>query len=217
MRVLRWLLTLLLLPAAATAQPRRCVGDNPRRTDALEREIRNLYNDATGHRSGVNTAQLAEVIARANALCDEAGSDHALYWLALARYALVNYAEASRQLDAYLAAHPVETLGRERRTVESLRADLRRHLARVQVVVRPPGVVVRVADTLVGEVEVPREPGPASVTLTSPDHEPLAPAPVLQLAAGTLTTLAITEDDRAPIPEGALRIVILRPLLQPLP
>lgn len=171
---------------------------------------------------------MLRAVDRAEALCNEAGSDRGLYLLAFAHEALATHLEheegitaylaSARALEDYLAAHPIEAMSSplERDRVEQLRRSVHQQLAWVRVVSRPNAVVVRVADVRFDDAEVPFAPGVVTFAVTAPQHE--LPADLtLTLAAGSDTALALVEDDVTPTPEGARRIVLRRRVPPPPP
>ncbi|MBP9105672.1 MAG: hypothetical protein KBF56_02810 [Gemmatimonadaceae bacterium] len=217
------LLSLLAFPAASLAQSPACPGSEPMRGEALNPRIRALYESATGRRN-LRPRELDEVIALATEQC-RSGDDRGLVWRAAARYALAcggegacerpdaGTREALRRavgdLDDWLAAHPRASLNRPQlEFIAPLDVGLARYVAQVRVVSRPAGVVARLGDSLMHDGVPLRTIGPATVSVTSVQHEALTIE--LPAEAGTVTSLAIVESPDAPVVGDARRVALRR-------
>lgn len=195
----------IVLPAAAHAQDRRCVGRNPEAAERARTRATALLEANLG-RSRVNVAALREAVREATAACD-AGDPRGLIQRAVARDALAEFDLAARDLDAFLRRDPARG---DDAFVRALRERIERRVGRVGVI-RSEGASVRVqvADaTLDGdERALAVTPGDTRVRV---EVDGFLPAErTLRVNAGEVVAVALRREDEAPraLPELVLRRV----------
>lgn len=205
MGALSRLALVLLLPAAAHAQDRRCVGHAPDVAERARSRATELLEANLG-RSRVNVAALREAVREATAACD-AGDPRGLIHRAVAREALAEHDLAARDLDAFLRREPSRASDA---FVRGLRERLDARVGRVGVT-RAASVALRVQVEGVplddDEPALAVSPGVIQVRVDAEGFLPVEQT--VRVAAGALVTLAVRREDEAPHapPEVVLRRV----------
>ena len=193
-------------PALADAPVPSCVGHKP--AAAATARAEGLRHYRLSKREGPTDAEMATALGFFEAAC-AAGDDTVLELRAYALAGVERFVEAAETLDAFLAAHPLETLSEETRTrVASQKPQILARVASLSVETPSPGATVTVNHRVVGttplrplrlapgryDVEVTAEgvgPTTRSLDLSAGEHtESFAPAPTAPPA--TTATLAAT-------------------------
>lgn len=210
MGALTRLTALLLLPASAAAQDRRCQGSDPVVAERARARATALLEANLG-RSRVNVAALREAAREATAACD-AGDVRGLLHRALAREALAEHPLAARDLDAFLLRDPIRAADP---FVRALRERLDARVGRVGVT-RPEGVPVRVqvdGEWLDGDTRsLAVSPGDVRVRVEAEGF--VAAERPLRVAAGDRVTLGVRREGDAARATTELvlrRVVVVRP------
>lgn len=205
MGALTRLVVLLLLPASASAQGRRCAGSDPGAAERARTRATTLLEANLG-RARVNVAALRDAVREATAACD-AGDARGLFQRAVAREALAEFDLAARDLDAFLRRDPARATDD---FVRGLRDRLAPRVGRVGVV-RAGGEAMRVQidGTWLDDDEraLAVTPGERSVRVEVGGFVPGEQR--VRVAAGELVAVSVRRDDEAPrpAPEVVLRRV----------
>jgi hypothetical protein len=203
MGALSRLVLVVLVPAAAQAQDRRCVGRDPVVAERARSRATALLEANLG-RSRVNVAALREAVREATAACD-AGDPRGLIHRAVARDALAEYDLAARDLDAFLRREPARASDG---FVRGLRERLEPRVGRVGVT-RAAGDPARVqiagATLDADELALAVSPGEVRVRVEADGFLPAEQT--LRVGAGEVAAVSLRREDEAPRapPELVLR------------
>lgn len=216
-RALTLALSLAVGAVPASAQERRCDGRDPE-TAARERQrARDAFDRATRRPGYVDLEALSVAIAAATASC-AAGEDRGLALRATALHTRGDHVSAARDLDAYLARHPLamETDNRVREFLHGLAEGIDRAIARVHIDTPREGLEdVRLGDVVVDDRSawVPTSPGVVRVEVRGPEFEDARTE--LRIEAGTRVRLTVREgvDPGSVTPSLALRRRARAPIL----
>lgn len=161
-------------PALADTQVPTCKGHNPQVAATAKAE--GLRHYRASKREGPGDPEMATALGFLDAAC-AAGDDTALELRAYTLAAVERFVEAAQTLDAFLAAHPVDTLPLA---------------TRERIAAQQPAILTRVASLSVES--------PAAGARVSINHQPVGPAPLraVRLAPGRYD-IEVTVEGSAPM------------------
>jgi hypothetical protein len=161
--------------AVANADVPQCTGNDSVRAASARADGLTHYR-ASKH-LGAGDADMAAALDSFNQAC-AAGDDTALELRAYALAGLYKYVDAAQSLDAYLVAHPLDSLDADTRArVTSQQAEILSHVATLDVASTPPGAEISIDHFSLGKAPlhgVRLAPGNYEIEASQPDSAPQA-------------------------------------------
>lgn len=174
--------------SVASADVPQCTGNDLQRATSARADGLTHYR-ASKH-LGAGDEDMAAALESFNQAC-AAGDDTALELRAYALAGLYKYVDAAQSLDAYLVAHPLESLDADARArVTSQQTEILSHVATLDIDSTPSGAQVSVDHFFLGKTplhNVRLAPGNYEVEASQADSAPQAHKIVLALGQHTET------------------------------